>query len=100
LPPREKILSGISIGVLQLLAQEMGVAFVHRDLTVDEAYSADEVILCSTSPCLLPVVSIDGRKIGAGTAGPMLQQSLAAWSRHVGVDIVEQARRFAKRDVA
>ncbi len=98
LPPRDKILPGISVGILELLAQEMGVAFVHRDLTVDDAHSADEVILCSTSPCLLPVVSIDGRKIGTGTAGPMSQQSLAAWSRHVGVDIVEQAQRFAKRD--
>ena len=100
LPPREKILPGVSAGVLEDLAGEMGVAFLHRDLTVDDVHSADEVILCSTSPCLLPVASLDGRKIGTGAAGPVLQQSLAAWSRLVGLDIVEQAQRFAKRDEA
>jgi len=100
LPPREKILPGVSIGVLEELAREMGIALLHRDLTVDDAYSADEILLCSTSPCLLPVVSVDGRKIGTGTAGPVLRQSLAAWSRLVGLDIVAQAQRFSKRDEA
>jgi len=100
LPPREKILPGVSVGVLEELAREMGIAFLHRDLTVEDVYSADEVILCSTSPCLLPVVSLDGRPIGTGTVGPVLQQSLAAWSRLVGLDIAEQARRFSKRNHA
>ena len=96
-PPREKILPGVSVGVLEELASEMGSAFSHRDLTVDDAYSANEVILCSTSPCLLPVVSVDGRPIGSGTAGEMFQQVVAGWSRLVGLDIAEQARQFARR---
>jgi len=98
-PPREKVLPGVSVGVLEELAREMGFAFLHRDLTVDDAHSADEVILCSTSPCLLPVVSLDGRPIGAGVAGAVARQVVAAWSRLVGLDLVEQAKRFAKRDL-
>jgi branched-subunit amino acid aminotransferase/4-amino-4-deoxychorismate lyase len=98
-PPREKVLPGVSVGVLEELAREMGIAFLHRDLTVDDAYSADEVILCSTSPCLLPVVSLDGRPIGAGVAGTVLRQATAAWSQLVGLDLIEQANRFAKRDL-
>ncbi|MDA1052838.1 MAG: aminotransferase class IV [Planctomycetota bacterium] len=98
LPPREKILPGVSVGVLEELAREMGIAFLHRDLTVDDVYLAEEVILCSTSPCLLPVVSLDGRPIGTGTVGRVLRQALAAWSSLVGLDIVEQAHRFSKRD--
>lgn len=97
LPPREKILPGISVGVLEVLAQEMGIAFRHRDLTVDDAYSADEIILCSTSPCLLPVVSLDRRPIGRVTAGAIFQQAVAAWSQLVGLDIAAQAQQFAQR---
>lgn len=97
-PPREKILPGVSVGVLEELAQAMGLAFSHRDLTVDDVHSADEVILCSTSPCLLPVVSLDGQPIAAGTAGRVLKQSLAAWNGLVALEIAEQARRFARRD--
>jgi branched-subunit amino acid aminotransferase/4-amino-4-deoxychorismate lyase len=100
LPPREKILPGVSVGVLEELADEIGIAFLHRDLTVHDAHAADEVITCSTSPCLLPVVSLDSRPIGAGTAGTALKQALEAWSRLVGLDIVEQAKRFSKRDDA
>lgn len=100
LPPRDKILPGVSVGVLEELAREMSVPFLHRDLTVDDVHAADEVILCSTSPCLLPVVSFDGRPIGAGTTGTVLKQALAAWSRLVGLDIVEQAQRFSNRDDA
>ena len=96
-PPREKLLPGVSAGVVEELAHEMGIAFLHRDLTTDDAYATDEVFLCSTSPCLLPVVSIDRRPIGAGVAGTVFQQTVSAWSRLVGLDIVEQANRFAKR---
>ena len=98
-PPREKILPGVSVGVLEEIAREMGIAFLHRDLTVDDVHAADEVILCSTSPCLLPVVSLDGRPIGTGTAGTVLRRALAAWSRLVDLDVVAQAARFSKRDV-
>lgn len=96
-PPREKILPGVSVGVLEEVAHELGIAFSHRDLTVEDAYRADEVILCSTSPCLLPVISLDGRPIGTGFAGAMCQRLTDAWSRLVGLDIVEQANRFARR---
>lgn len=96
-PPREKILPGVSVGVLEELARGMNIAFLHRDLTVDDVYSSDEVILCGTSPCLLPVVSLDGRPIGTGVAGTILRQAIEAWSQLAGLDIVAQANRFAKR---
>ncbi|MBC8357273.1 MAG: aminotransferase class IV [Planctomycetes bacterium] len=96
-PPREKILPGVSVGVLEELAREKGIDLSHRDLTVEDVYASDEVILCSTSPCVLPVVSLDSRPIGAGTAGSVLQQILAAWNRLVGLDIVEQSCKFSRR---
>lgn len=97
-PPRERILPGISVGVLEELAAQMKVPFVFRDLTVDEARNADEAYLCSTSPCLLPVASINGRPVGSGRPGEMFQRTISAWSRLVQLDIVGQAMRFTARN--
>jgi branched-subunit amino acid aminotransferase/4-amino-4-deoxychorismate lyase len=96
-PPRDKILPGISIGVLQQLAEELAIPFRFRDLTRQDLESADELLISSTSPCLLPVVRLDGRPIGAGRPGPLFARLLQAWSALVQVDIAGQATRLADR---
>jgi len=96
-PPPEHILFGVSLGAVQELAAKLGMPFVQRPLTVEELHSADEAMLTSTSVCLLPVVECDGQPIGNGRPGPHYRQLLAAWGKLVGIDIAEQARRFAKR---
>jgi branched-subunit amino acid aminotransferase/4-amino-4-deoxychorismate lyase len=98
-PPPEHILSGVSLAVVHELAANLGVPFIQRPLAVEELRSAEEVLLTSTSVCLLPVVACDGRPIGNGRPGPRYRQLLAAWSDLVGTDIAEQARRFAARRV-
>ncbi len=57
-PPTEKILPGVSLMVIAELAAGLGVPFLHRDFQVAELLSADEVLLCSTSPCVWPVVQL------------------------------------------
>jgi branched-subunit amino acid aminotransferase/4-amino-4-deoxychorismate lyase len=96
-PPREKILPGISIAVTAELAEELGIPFVYRDLAPGELRSADESFLASTSPCVLPVVSVDGRPIGRGVPGEVFHRLIGAWSKMVQLDIVAQAARFASR---
>jgi branched-subunit amino acid aminotransferase/4-amino-4-deoxychorismate lyase len=96
-PPLEDILPGISLGVLAELAAALHIPFTYRKLTVDEVASADEAMLTSTSPCLLPVVRMNGRPIGSGAPGDIFRRLLAAWSELVGVDIQTQAQRFARR---
>jgi branched-subunit amino acid aminotransferase/4-amino-4-deoxychorismate lyase len=96
-PRLTKVLPGISQEVLFELAGELGVAHAEDDLTPARLLAADEIFLTSTSVCLLPVVRVDGRPIGAGKPGPVFRQFLTAWTRYVGVDIVEQARQFAVR---
>jgi branched-chain amino acid aminotransferase len=56
------------------------------------------VELDSTSPCLLPVTRVDRRAIGDGKPGPVVGRLLRAWSELVGLDIVEQACRYAPRE--
>jgi branched-subunit amino acid aminotransferase/4-amino-4-deoxychorismate lyase len=96
-PPKAKILPGVSVATLAELARHEGIPFHCRDLEVDDVANADEVLLCSTSSCLLPVVSLDGRSIGAGKPGPTFQRMLHRWSELVGVDIRQQAREFSAR---
>ena len=96
-PPDEHILFGVSLGVVRELAGRLGVPFVERHLSIDELHTADEVMLASTSVCLLSVVECDHRPIGSGTPGPMYGRLLAAWSDLVGLDVAQQARRFASR---
>jgi branched-subunit amino acid aminotransferase/4-amino-4-deoxychorismate lyase len=94
-PPRESILPGISVAMLADLAQGLGIAFTHRPLRVADLLAANEVLLCSTSPCVWPVLRINGQTIGSGSPGKIYQQLIAAWSQHVGIDIVEQAGKLS-----
>ena len=62
-----------------------------------ELAAADEILMCSTSPCVWPVTRLNGQPLEPGARGPIYQQILRAWSELVGVDIAAQARRFGFR---
>jgi branched-subunit amino acid aminotransferase/4-amino-4-deoxychorismate lyase len=96
-PPDENVLVGISLGMVHELAGRLGIPFMRRRITVDELRTADEVLLTSTSICLLPVAECDGQPVGAGRPGLTFAKLLAAWGEQVGVDVAAQARRFASR---
>lgn len=94
-PPQEKVLPSVSVATIRELAAELGLGFSHRDIRHEELTHADEVLLCSTSPCVLPVVSIDGHSIGDGRPGAVFSRLIRQWSSLVGLDIAEQARQCA-----
>jgi branched-subunit amino acid aminotransferase/4-amino-4-deoxychorismate lyase len=97
LPPSEKILPGISQAVLLEIAAELGISCQHRDLSPADVAGADEVFLTSTSPCMIPVVRLNGQPIGSGRPGAAYAKFMAAWSKRVGIDIIAQAQRLAGR---
>jgi branched-chain amino acid aminotransferase len=99
-PPKDKILPGVSMSVLDQLAGDLGMPVSYRDLRVEDLASADEVLLCSTSPCVWPVTRLNGRPIASGKRGPMAKKLLSAWSQQVGFDIEAQAHQFAVRETA
>jgi branched-chain amino acid aminotransferase len=96
-PPKEHILPGVTVAVVEELAGQLGIPFSRRELTVADLAAADEVLLCSTSPCVWSVTRLNGRPVGAGQPGPISKRLLEAWSRTVGLDIEAQAQRFAQR---
>lgn len=83
--------------MLKTLAADANVPFNHREVTIDDVLSADEAMLSSTSPCLLPVRSLNGQEIGTAGPGPVFCDAIERWSDRVGVAIVQQARTFANR---
>lgn len=90
-PRLDNILPGISLGVIQTLAENLKIPFEFGDFTVADLLRADEVLLCSTSPCVWSVRQCDGQSCGGGVAGQTLIRLQQAWSDYVGLDIVTQA---------
>lgn len=96
-PPKEHILPGVTVAVIEELAGALGIPFLHREMFVSDVASADEVLLCSTSPCVWSVTRLNSQPIGSGQPGPIARQFRAAWNQMVGLDIEVQARLFAAR---
>ena len=96
-PPKEMILPGVSAATVEELAGRLGIPFSFRSLTDDDVAAADEVLLCSTSPCVWPVTRLNGRPIDDGKCGEIARRLLAAWSELAGIDIQRQAKQFLNR---
>lgn len=84
-------LSGITRGHLIRLAREAGIPVEEANLTLYDAYNADEAFLTTTSPVILPIARINGLSVPGPLPGPITALLLRAWSSMVGVDIVKQA---------
>jgi branched-subunit amino acid aminotransferase/4-amino-4-deoxychorismate lyase len=84
-PPRDRILPGISLQIVEELCAELCIPFSERLMTLGELKAADEVWLSSTPFCLAPVRWLDDREWPAHR--PVYERVLAHWSAAVGVDI-------------
>ena len=96
-PGDRSILQGVSRGMVFDLARQLNIPLVEEDLQPYDLYTSDEAFFSSTSPCVLPVTKVDKRQLGDGRPGPIVQQLLSAWSESVGLDIADQAHRFARQ---
>lgn len=65
------LLAGITRELVCELAAELGHPVAHGRVTPDELRAADEVFLTSSVRGIMPVTTIDGRRIGAGEEGPI-----------------------------
>ncbi len=65
---------GITRAVVLELCQVHGIPWDERDLSLTEVHRADEVFCTGTMGEIAPVTAVDGRTIGAGTAGPVTRR--------------------------
>lgn len=60
--------------VLALVPEILGIPAIERDIDRTELYVADELFYLGTGWEILPIVDVDGMKIGDGMAGPMTRK--------------------------
>lgn len=73
------ILPGITRGIVQRLAAELGIALREAMLFARDFEQADEAFLTSSLREVVPVVRIDGRKIADGMPGRLTLRLLEAY---------------------
>ena len=77
-PANNLILNGITRLVMLKQCEKINIEVEESPFTEIELLAADEVFLTSTTSEIIPIVEVDGQKIGNGIVGPMtkkLQQS-------------------------
>lgn len=79
-----EILAGCTRRALMRLAKEEGVEIVERPFTPEEAYAADEAFLTSASQFVMPIVEIDGKRIGGGQPGPVVRKLRELYLKEAG----------------
>jgi D-alanine transaminase len=65
------------MALLKLLEEQAageGLTFEERAFTLDEALAADEAFITAASSLVMPVVEIDGHRIGGGQPGPVARR--------------------------
>ena len=74
-PPKNNLmLPGITYDVILELANVAGIPHEVRKIFRHELFSADEVLLTSSTREVMPITTIDGKTVGTGKPGPMFQQ--------------------------
>ena len=93
-PKARYVLPGISRGTVIELAQQIGQPLLEADIDLYDAYTADEAFLTSTSLCICPVRSINGRHVSVDAIpGPVTQRLIDAYAMLLDFDFVAQYKR-------
>ena len=76
------------------IAADKQVPLREADIDLYDAYVADEAFITSTSWCLVPVKSINGKPLAAGAWGPVTRKLSEGYKERLGgFDYVAQYTR-------
>jgi branched-chain amino acid aminotransferase len=90
-PEGRNILRGISRDfVLSLIPIDKE----EKNLEPYDVFEADEAFITGTPFCILPVISLNGIKIGDGKVGSRVMTFLNMWSNEIGIDIKQQIQKW------
>ena len=90
--PKEKyVLPGVSRSVTMELGRKLGLEVEEGDIDLFDAYNADEAFITSTSFCICPIQSINGRKPSVlDMPGPVTKKLITAYTELVDFDWYSQ----------
>ena len=92
-PTREYVLPGVSREVVIKICAAKGIELSEQSISIDQALSADEAFFTSTSLCICPLQSLNG-KTYTSVPGPVTAQITEAFKDMVGLDFVQQYLGF------
>lgn len=78
-PADHRILNGVTREAVLEIARQQGVRVRHQAVTMTEAMASEEVFMTGTTTEIMPAVSIDGKPVGSGKAGPVSLKLRAAY---------------------
>ncbi|MBU4304304.1 MAG: branched-chain-amino-acid transaminase [Candidatus Omnitrophica bacterium] len=102
-PPSMGILRGITRDTVIALAEKSKIRTCENIITRHEVFNADEVFLTGTAAELIPVVYVDGRRIGDGKPGKItleLMREFKKITRKEGVKYTVGADQGGKNDMS
>ncbi len=74
--PKQNVLAGTTRAALLKIAKNNGFTAFLRDFKIRDLYLADEVFLTNAPKGVIPVVRVDGQKIGNGKPGSVTKEFL------------------------
>jgi D-alanine transaminase len=80
-PRSNLVLEGIRYGLIEELCAEAGIPFQLRNISREEVFAADELMLSSATKEVLPVTRLDQHAIGSGRPGPVYELLYAGYQR-------------------
>ena len=93
-PADSAILAGITRSRLLRIAAAQGLRVSERPFTLAEAFAAQEAFISGATTLVMPVVAIDGRKIGSSAPGPVALGLRAAFHDVAGLEISSPKREL------
>jgi branched-chain amino acid aminotransferase len=86
-------LGGITRSNVLRICERAGIPARERSFSLTEVYSADEAFLTGTFAGVVPVHTVDGRRIGTGRRGPMVERLQELYRALVRDDIARRQKR-------
>jgi branched-chain amino acid aminotransferase len=84
-------LDGITRGNVLRVCRENGIAARETTFSLTEVYSASEAFVTGTFAGVVPVRSVDGRTIGTGTRGPVVERLQQLYVDLVNADVAQRS---------
>ncbi|NJM36232.1 MAG: D-amino-acid transaminase [Rhodomicrobium sp.] len=81
-PLTNEILGGITRATVIACAEALQIKVIERPFSLAEAKAAREAFITSATNMVMPVVAIDGDKVGAGKPGPIARRLREAYIAH------------------
>jgi branched-chain amino acid aminotransferase len=76
-------IEGITRGVVLDLGRRLGLVVREQSFALRKVYAADEAFCTGTFAGVIPVTTVDGRRIGSGTRGPLTLRLQEAYDARV-----------------